>query len=63
MLALGKTGPIVAQAEVPVLNGDTPESLAARELEAEHRLYPHALQLVASGKGRVVGEGIVGAAR
>ena len=34
------TGPIVAQAALPVLAGDTPDSLAARVLEAEHRLYP-----------------------
>jgi phosphoribosylglycinamide formyltransferase-1 len=52
-------GPIVAQAAVPVLDADTPESLAARVLAAEHRLYPHALALVASGRatiedGRVV---------
>ena len=33
-------GPIIAQARVPVLPGDTPESLAARVLEAEHRLLP-----------------------
>ena len=36
-------GPIVAQAEVPVLPGDTPQTLAARVLDAEHRLYPQAL--------------------
>ncbi|MES2034272.1 MAG: phosphoribosylglycinamide formyltransferase [Pseudomonadota bacterium] len=36
-------GPIVAQAEVPVLAGDTPETLQARVLEAEHKLYPTAL--------------------
>jgi phosphoribosylglycinamide formyltransferase-1 len=42
-------GPIVAQAAVPVLSGDTAETLAARVLEAEHFLYPHALALVASG--------------
>jgi len=36
-------GPIIAQARVPVLAADTPESLAARVLEAEHRLYPAAL--------------------
>lgn len=53
-------GPIVAQAAVPVLAGDTPESLAARVLEAEHRLYPHALNLVASGKVRLEGEFVVG---
>jgi phosphoribosylglycinamide formyltransferase-1 len=53
-------GPIVAQAAVPVLPGDTPDSLATRVLEAEHRLYPHALRLVASGAVRVEGELVVG---
>jgi phosphoribosylglycinamide formyltransferase-1 len=54
------SGPIVAQAEVPVLDGDTPESLAARVLSAEHRLYPHALRLVASGAVRVEDEAVIG---
>ena len=49
------SGPIVAQAAVPVLDGDTSESLAARVLAAEHRLYPHALALVASGRARLEG--------
>ena len=49
-------GPIVAQAAVPVLPGDTVDILAARVLEAEHRLYPSALHLVATGKARVIGE-------
>ncbi|MGD9868074.1 MAG: phosphoribosylglycinamide formyltransferase [Hyphomicrobiales bacterium] len=53
------SGPIIAQAAVPVLAGDTPDSLAARVLEAEHRLYPHALALVAAGKARVEGERVV----
>jgi len=53
-------GPIVAQAAVPVLTGDTADRLAARVLEAEHRLYPHALRLVASGAVRVEGERIAG---
>jgi phosphoribosylglycinamide formyltransferase 1 len=53
-------GPIVAQAAVPVLARDTADTLALRVLEAEHRLYPHALALVASGAvsvkdGRVFG--------
>jgi phosphoribosylglycinamide formyltransferase-1 len=43
------SGPVLAQAEVPVLPGDTPEVLAARVLEAEHDLYPRALRAVASG--------------
>ena len=51
-------GPIVAQAAVPVLANDTEESLAARVLAAEHRLYPHALRLVASGQVTVDGERI-----
>jgi phosphoribosylglycinamide formyltransferase 1 len=42
-------GPIVAQAAVPVLGADSAATLAARVLEAEHHLYPHALALVASG--------------
>lgn len=50
------TGPIIAQAAVPVLEGDTPDSLAARVLEAEHRLYPHALALYATGEATVEGE-------
>jgi phosphoribosylglycinamide formyltransferase-1 len=54
------TGPIVAQAAVPVLPDDTPDTLAARVLAAEHRLYPHALRLVASESVRVEGEIVVG---
>ena len=50
------TGPIVGQAAVPVLPGDTEDALAARVLEAEHRLYPHCLRLVAGGRVEVVGE-------
>lgn len=41
------TGPIIAQAAVPVLSNDTPTALAERVLQAEHRLYPAALRLVA----------------
>jgi phosphoribosylglycinamide formyltransferase-1 len=41
-------GPLIAQAVVPVLPGDTEESLSARILEAEHRLYPEALRAVLS---------------
>lgn len=47
------TGPIIAQAAVPVLDGDTPETLAARVLAAEHKLYPHALALLARGAIRI----------
>ena len=49
-------GPIIAQAAVPVLPDDTPSLLAARVLEAEHLLYPHALSLVASGMAVIEGE-------
>jgi phosphoribosylglycinamide formyltransferase 1 len=49
-------GPIVAQAAVPVLDEDTAESLAARVLEAEHKLYPHALALFATGHVHIAGE-------
>jgi phosphoribosylglycinamide formyltransferase-1 len=49
-------GPIIGQAAVPVLPADTAETLAGRVLTAEHRLYPHALALVAQGQVRVEGE-------
>ncbi len=44
------SGKIIAQAEVPVVDGDTPETLAARVLEAEHRIYPQALRQVVEGR-------------
>ena len=50
-------GPIIAQAAVPVLQGDTEDTLAARILQAEHKLYPLALRLVASGETPRPGEG------
>ena len=40
-------GPVILQAEVPVLPGDTPETLSARVLKEEHRIYPQALAMVA----------------
>jgi phosphoribosylglycinamide formyltransferase-1 len=46
-------GPIIAQAAVAVHPGDTGQALADRILVAEHRLYPHALDLVASGRARL----------
>ena len=47
-------GPILGQARVPVLAGDTPESLAARVLVQEHRLYPMVLRRFADGdRGRL----------
>ena len=48
-------GPILAQAAVPVEEGDSEESLSARILEQEHRLYPVAIQLILDGKVRVDG--------
>jgi len=47
------SGPIIAQGRVPVLDGDTEAALAARVLAVEHRIYPLALKLVASGRVRV----------
>lgn len=49
-------GPIIAQAVVPVLAGDTASDLAARVLRAEHKLYPAALARVARGEAPVMGE-------
>ena len=49
------TGPIIAQAVVPVHPGDDEERLATRILAAEHRLYPLAVRLVAEGRTRVSG--------
>jgi phosphoribosylglycinamide formyltransferase-1 len=46
-------GPIIAQTAVPVCEGDSAESLAARILVAEHALYPEALALVATGRTRL----------
>ncbi len=43
-------GPSILQARVPVLADDTPDTLAARVLVEEHRIYPEALRLLASGK-------------
>ena len=47
------SGPIIAQAAVPVLPGETEEELAERVLRAEHQIYPLALALVASGRARM----------
>ncbi|CAN7163074.1 phosphoribosylglycinamide formyltransferase [Pararhizobium sp. LjRoot255] len=48
-------GPVILQATVPVIAGDTAETLAARVLVEEHRTYPAALRLVAEGKVRLDG--------
>jgi len=52
-------GPIIAQAAVPVLDDDTPDTLAARVLAVELRIYPLALDLVASGRSTVAAQGSV----
>ncbi len=52
-------GPIIIQAAVPVLEGDTAEALAARILEQEHNIYPRAIQLYAEGRLRVEGRRVV----
>jgi len=48
-------GPIIIQAAVPILEGDTPETLAARILVEEHKIYPKAVQLYAEGRLNVSG--------
>src|SRR3546814_4798600 len=54
------SGPIIAQAAVPVMDDDTPDTLAARVLVEEHRLYPEALAALASGRLRVDGQRVLG---
>lgn len=46
-------GPAIIQARVPVLPGDTPETLSARILIEEHRIYPEGLRMLASGEARL----------
>lgn len=53
------SGPIIAQAAVPVLAGDTPATLAARVLRQEHRLYPRALRWLAEDRVRLRDDGTV----
>jgi len=52
-------GPIIAQKIVRVLDDDTEETLSARLLEEEHKLYPEALALVVSGDYEIVGRRVV----
>lgn len=49
-------GPIIIQAAVPILEDDTPDSLAARVLQQEHIMYPLAVRMIAQGRVRVVGK-------
>jgi phosphoribosylglycinamide formyltransferase-1 len=53
------TGPIILQASVPVEPGDTEETLAARILVEEHRLYPEAVRLFAEGRLTVAGRRVI----
>jgi phosphoribosylglycinamide formyltransferase-1 len=52
-------GPIIIQAAVPVFDRDTPEILAARILEQEHKIYPRAVQLFAEGRLKVEGRRVL----
>ena len=52
-------GPIVLQAAVPVLDEDTPETLSAKILDQEHRIYTQAIALVLSGKYRIEGRRVL----
>ena len=52
-------GPIIIQAVVPVFADDTGETLAARILEQEHRIYPRAIQLYAESRLKVVGRKVL----
>jgi phosphoribosylglycinamide formyltransferase-1 len=52
-------GPIIIQAVVPVFPGDTEDTLAARILQQEHRIYPRAIQLYAEGRLTVVGRKVL----
>ena len=52
-------GPIIIQAVVPVFSDDSEESLAARILNQEHRIYPRAIQLYAEGRLRVEGRRVL----
>jgi len=51
-------GPVVAQARVPVLPGDTAETLRERVHQAEHRLYPEVVRWLATGRVRLTADGI-----
>lgn len=53
------TGPIIIQAAVPVLPGDTEEELSERILKCEHRIYPEAVRLFAEGRLEVRGRRVV----
>ncbi|MBI4469914.1 MAG: phosphoribosylglycinamide formyltransferase [Acidobacteria bacterium] len=52
-------GPIILQSAVPVLDDDTPETLSARILAEEHRIYPKAVGIVLSGKYSISGRRVI----
>jgi len=52
-------GPIILQAAVPILDNDTSDTLAARILDQEHKIYPRAVQLFAEGRLRVEGRRVI----
>ena len=56
-------GPIITQRTVPVLDTDTPDTLAARILVEEHKAYPEALALVCSGAYEIVGRRVIAGER
>ncbi len=53
------SGPIIKQTVVPVADGDTAESLSARILKEEHRIYSEAIALVCSGRYRIEGRRVI----
>jgi len=53
------SGPIIIQGAVPVLDGDTEETLGARILKVEHQVYPQAIQWFAEGRLRVEGRRVL----
>lgn len=54
------TGPIIAQAKVPVLPGDDEDSLSERILQQEHRLYAECIEKIAQGKIKLDGKRVIG---
>jgi len=52
-------GPIILQTAVPVLDGDTDDTLSARILEQEHRIYPDAIQHILNGRWTIQGRRVV----
>jgi phosphoribosylglycinamide formyltransferase-1 len=53
------SGPIIVQAAVPVAEEDTVDTLAARILKEEHRIYGEAIRIVLSGKWRIEGRRVI----